>query len=545
MPTARRPGWTGHHHLVTAPAVVLLALVTGLAASGCRRRAGKPARAALPPVKLPPSTSETQALPALTVTITSRAIFLEHKAIVSVNNGKVDASTKRDGPDGYFIAPLFKALRQVVKKLKAVGKRGGPRFRGQVVLRVDEATPFRLLAETLYTLRNAEFAEWQILTRRVSGAAAAIPMKLPYHRAYPPDPANWYTGAFMPVRVVGLWAVPGTIGKPVPAPIAVQRAFFERIRGHALMSDSGVWPDPKSRSADEDVYLRRALKPTPRARPKRNRASASATDGPVLPSPPHTLRCDGGLGDLSPGDRSVSIRLRVSRTGEVTHLATRGSTPRLDDACLTAWLRPPLNPADVPAGDYGLQLSIGAAPASPHLDLPDTSALVPVEAVIDSAPKRSGPSAPLDLTVMLREKGIDLWSRRKSECISPRGKRPCIPSPGPGGYTTEMFARLSQMAQAIHQRLAANPRFFWERFVVRVVVEPTVKVTDLIRTLDALRERPGRDARRRCRIPILKQDPGSAPYHALRRRWNKLGAPDEPWERDCMFYLVILTVGNG
>jgi hypothetical protein len=106
---------------------------------------------------LPHSVSTTNMADSVDITVSASSILVRNTAVVNVKNGRVDANSKRDGPDGFFIDPLFKKLKDEAKKLKAAEKQGGAKFAGLAFLAVHKGTPYRLLAEVLYTANQAEF----------------------------------------------------------------------------------------------------------------------------------------------------------------------------------------------------------------------------------------------------------------------------------------------------------------------------------------------------------------------------------------------------
>ena len=106
---------------------------------------------------LPKSVSTTNMADAVDIQISASTILVRNSAVVNVKNGKVDANSKRDGPDGFFIDPLFKKLKDEAKKLKAAEKQGGKKFAGDAIIAAHKGTPYRLLAEVLYTANQAEF----------------------------------------------------------------------------------------------------------------------------------------------------------------------------------------------------------------------------------------------------------------------------------------------------------------------------------------------------------------------------------------------------
>lgn len=106
---------------------------------------------------LPKSLSTSNMSDAVDLQVTASTILVRNTAVVNVKNGRVDANSKRDGPDGFFIDPLFKKLKEEAKKLKAAEKQGGRKFNGDAIIACHKGTPYRLLAEVLYTANQAEF----------------------------------------------------------------------------------------------------------------------------------------------------------------------------------------------------------------------------------------------------------------------------------------------------------------------------------------------------------------------------------------------------
>jgi len=106
---------------------------------------------------LPKSMSMSDMADAVDLQVSASTILVRNQAVVNVKNGRVDANSKRDGPDGFFIDPLFKKLKEEAKKLKAAEKQGGRKFAGEAIIACHKGTPYRLLAEVLYTSNQAEF----------------------------------------------------------------------------------------------------------------------------------------------------------------------------------------------------------------------------------------------------------------------------------------------------------------------------------------------------------------------------------------------------
>ena len=109
-------------------------------------------------LQIPTSTSDVEAAPSLGVVVSASEIVVEGKQILSLRNGKVDASQKQGGGNGWLITPLFNNLKQHRDRLKMIAARNTQRpFRGEVRIIADKRTPFRTLGEVIYSLGQAEF----------------------------------------------------------------------------------------------------------------------------------------------------------------------------------------------------------------------------------------------------------------------------------------------------------------------------------------------------------------------------------------------------
>lgn len=106
---------------------------------------------------LPKSNSTSRMADVLPIQIGQTSIIVQGKAVAPVKNGKVPESLKRDGADGFFITPLYEKLKEKAKELKTKYKALGIAFEGNALIAADEAIPYRLLSEVLYTANQAEF----------------------------------------------------------------------------------------------------------------------------------------------------------------------------------------------------------------------------------------------------------------------------------------------------------------------------------------------------------------------------------------------------
>lgn len=109
-------------------------------------------------LQIPTSTSEVAPAQSLAVVISSNAVVVEGKHVLSLRNGKVDPSQKQGGGSGMLITPLFNDLKQHRDRLKMIASRNPQRpFRGEARIIADKRTPFRTLGEVIYSLGQAEF----------------------------------------------------------------------------------------------------------------------------------------------------------------------------------------------------------------------------------------------------------------------------------------------------------------------------------------------------------------------------------------------------
>jgi biopolymer transport protein ExbD len=115
---------------------------------------------------LPKSSIETQRAMAVNITVSQNAVLVEGDAVAAVRAGSVDPSVKRDGANGYYITPLVDVLNKHANRLKKIGAMGGSQFDGTAMVMVDRNTPYRLLAEVLYSAGQAEFKNYHLVVIR-------------------------------------------------------------------------------------------------------------------------------------------------------------------------------------------------------------------------------------------------------------------------------------------------------------------------------------------------------------------------------------------
>jgi len=123
---------------------------------------------AAPGLKLPASTSQQSPQPAVNITITESAIVVEGDAVVRVQGGAVDAAWKSQGAAGYAITPVVNALSKHRARLTKLARLQNGAFDGVAIVMADKRTPYRLLAEVLYSAGQAEFNNYRLVTLQAS-----------------------------------------------------------------------------------------------------------------------------------------------------------------------------------------------------------------------------------------------------------------------------------------------------------------------------------------------------------------------------------------
>ncbi|MFO7735566.1 MAG: biopolymer transporter ExbD [bacterium] len=111
---------------------------------------------------IPKSTAQLRPVATVSVTVSKSTIVVDNQPVMSIKDGKVDASEKRGGGDGYFIEPLHKVLTDAgEKKRKLASINPNVKFDGICTLVMDREIPYRLLTEIMYTAGQAEFQKFK------------------------------------------------------------------------------------------------------------------------------------------------------------------------------------------------------------------------------------------------------------------------------------------------------------------------------------------------------------------------------------------------
>lgn len=120
---------------------------------------------------LPKSVITTQpSQEGVVVTVSKTQILVGDAQVVklpsreSMVQSGVGARFKRKGPNDMFIVPLGNALQEARKTDKAIREaKGEDANTSEAIIIADATTPFRLLAEVMFTLGQSEFGKYHLM----------------------------------------------------------------------------------------------------------------------------------------------------------------------------------------------------------------------------------------------------------------------------------------------------------------------------------------------------------------------------------------------
>ena len=106
-------------------------------------------------------------------------LFLKRTQAVALSEGKLNASDLRDGPEGYFITPLFEILQEAahIEKVFTQHYDDYP-FKGIISLYIDENASFEVVSRVLYTAGQAEYGSFRFVVE-TAGGSRVIPVEAP------------------------------------------------------------------------------------------------------------------------------------------------------------------------------------------------------------------------------------------------------------------------------------------------------------------------------------------------------------------------------
>ena len=115
-------------------------------------------------MKLPTTTSERPLEDAIVIGISRHSIQVNDVKVLSLRNGEVDDSQKRDGIEGFLITPLHQVLVEKMNHINMIAARTTAAPPKRVALLVaDKQTNYRLISEVLYTAGQAQFTDFRFV----------------------------------------------------------------------------------------------------------------------------------------------------------------------------------------------------------------------------------------------------------------------------------------------------------------------------------------------------------------------------------------------
>jgi biopolymer transport protein ExbD len=114
-------------------------------------------------LQVPRSMTVLRAKEAVPVTITKRVIIIEGEPVAPITNGKVDASLKPDGENGYKIEPIVTWLNKISNRERRVAELSGEKFASELMIVADQSIPYRLLMEVLYSCGQAGYSNYRLV----------------------------------------------------------------------------------------------------------------------------------------------------------------------------------------------------------------------------------------------------------------------------------------------------------------------------------------------------------------------------------------------
>jgi biopolymer transport protein ExbD len=127
-------------------------------------------------LKAPSSMAELKPKDMTTITITQKAILVDDKKAVDVKQGSIDKSQKKGGENALLIQPLFEELNQSVKKKKREKELMRQKYEPTATIIADQAIPYRLVTEVMYTAGQAELSQFKIaVIKKARSGFAATP----------------------------------------------------------------------------------------------------------------------------------------------------------------------------------------------------------------------------------------------------------------------------------------------------------------------------------------------------------------------------------
>jgi biopolymer transport protein ExbD len=116
----------------------------------------------------PRSSINLQVAEALRIQITPTAIVVEGDAVVPVRRGAVDPSYKKGSANDLEIMPLEAVVQQHANRERKISGMRGEEWKGELSLIADRNTPYRLITEVLYTVGQAGYKNYRLVTLKTT-----------------------------------------------------------------------------------------------------------------------------------------------------------------------------------------------------------------------------------------------------------------------------------------------------------------------------------------------------------------------------------------
>ena len=124
-------------------------------------------------LRIPYSTSTVDMEEAVLIQVSRSNIVVDGEEVLDLRNGLVDPSQKQGGGTGFLISPLYRVMGTIRDRRKAIAARYPDHpFLGEVLIIADGRTPFRTLAEVIYTLGQTEFKQLRFVTNKATEIGA-------------------------------------------------------------------------------------------------------------------------------------------------------------------------------------------------------------------------------------------------------------------------------------------------------------------------------------------------------------------------------------
>jgi biopolymer transport protein ExbD len=122
-------------------------------------------------LRIPYSVSTATLEDAVPVQVARGGIIVDGRQVISLRNGVVDPSAKRGGANGFVINALQVEMCRIRDFRKNLARQNSRRpFDGAVQIVADRRTPYRTMAEVMYTLGQCEFSQLRFITQKPAAA---------------------------------------------------------------------------------------------------------------------------------------------------------------------------------------------------------------------------------------------------------------------------------------------------------------------------------------------------------------------------------------